>query len=55
MHKGNDMDTPNWVVIFEDKDEPNVYFDDEKAARKFYEIKKGSWSCHLFQRIESSV
>lgn len=49
------MENPNWVVIFEDQDFTNVYFDDEESARKFYEFKKGSWSCHLFKRIESSV
>lgn len=48
-------DQVNWIVVFEDQDYDDVYFTDEKTARRYFDIKRGSWSCHLFQRIASSV
>lgn len=44
-----------WIIWFEDPDRDFIIFSGEgaeQAAHRTYKKMLGSWSCHLFRKIE---
>lgn len=40
-----------WAIIYEDADRKPEFFTEETAARKTFNERMVSWSCHLFRRV----
>lgn len=45
---------PWWLIYYEDASCTPEVFNDEKAARRTFEMRQVSWTCHLFSN-ESAV
>jgi len=49
-----ELPTPDWMIVFDDADMKPEVFTDHFAAQKRFKALANNWSCHLFQRVEST-